>query len=54
MKKRILIVEDDAALSQVVCDILVFEGFEVELVTDGRSRRDSRSPVSCRTWCCWT
>jgi DNA-binding response OmpR family regulator len=35
MKKRILIVEDDAALSQVVCDILVFEGFEVELVTDG-------------------
>jgi DNA-binding response OmpR family regulator len=35
MKKRVLIVEDDAALSQVVCDILVFEGFEVELVTDG-------------------
>jgi DNA-binding response OmpR family regulator len=35
MKKRILIVEDDAALSQVVCDILVFEGFDVELVTDG-------------------
>jgi DNA-binding response OmpR family regulator len=35
MKKRILIVEDDAALSQVVSDILVFEGFEVDLVTDG-------------------
>jgi DNA-binding response OmpR family regulator len=35
MKKRILIVEDDAALSQVVSDILVFEGFEVELVTNG-------------------
>jgi DNA-binding response OmpR family regulator len=35
VKKRILIVEDDAALSQVVSDILVFEGFEVELVTDG-------------------
>jgi DNA-binding response OmpR family regulator len=35
MKKRILIVEDDAALAQVVCDILVFEGFDVELVTDG-------------------
>jgi len=35
MKKRILIVEDDAALSQVVSDILVFEGFDVELVTDG-------------------
>jgi DNA-binding response OmpR family regulator len=35
MKKRILIVEDDSALAQVVCDILTFEGFEVELVTDG-------------------
>ena len=35
MKKRILIVEDDAALAQVVCDILTFEGFEVELVSDG-------------------
>ena len=36
MKKRILIVEDDAAaIYGVVCDILVFEGFEVELVTDG-------------------
>jgi DNA-binding response OmpR family regulator len=35
MKKRILIVEDDAALSQVVSDILVFEGFEVDLVADG-------------------
>jgi DNA-binding response OmpR family regulator len=35
MKKRILIVEDDAALSQVVSDILVFEGFDVDLVADG-------------------
>src|SRR2546426_5133575 len=35
MKKRILIVEDDAALARVVCDVLVFEGFEVEWVTDG-------------------
>jgi DNA-binding response OmpR family regulator len=35
MKKRILFVEDDPALAQVVSDILVFEGYEVELVTDG-------------------
>jgi len=35
MKKRILLVEDDAALAQVVTDILVFEGYEVELVSDG-------------------
>jgi DNA-binding response OmpR family regulator len=35
MKKRILVVEDDEALAQVVSDILVFEGFEVSLVGDG-------------------
>jgi len=35
MKKRILFVEDDPALAQVVSDILVFEGYEVELVNDG-------------------
>jgi DNA-binding response OmpR family regulator len=34
MKKRILIVEDDAALARVVSDILVFEGFDVEWVSD--------------------
>jgi DNA-binding response OmpR family regulator len=35
MKKRILVVEDDEALAQVVSDILVFEGFDVSLVSDG-------------------
>lgn len=35
MKKRILIVEDDAALSRVLKDNLVFEGFEVECIADG-------------------
>jgi DNA-binding response OmpR family regulator len=35
MKKRILFVEDDAALSQVVSDILTFEGYDVERVNDG-------------------
>ena len=35
MKKRILIVEDDAALARVVCDILAFEGFDVQWVADG-------------------
>jgi DNA-binding response OmpR family regulator len=35
MKKRVLVVEDDEALAQVVSDILVFEGFEVSLVGDG-------------------
>ena len=35
MKKRILIVEDDAPLARVLGDNLVFEGFDVECVGDG-------------------
>jgi len=35
MKKRILVVEDDAALARVLKDNLVFEGFDVESVNDG-------------------
>jgi DNA-binding response OmpR family regulator len=35
MKKRILIVEDDAALARVLRDNLVFEGYQVESVADG-------------------
>ena len=35
MKKRVLIVEDDAALSRVLRDNFAFEGFEVESVADG-------------------
>ena len=35
MAKRVLIVEDDGALSRVLCDNLVFEGFEVRCVADG-------------------
>jgi DNA-binding response OmpR family regulator len=33
--KRILIVEDDPALSQILRDNLTFEGFEVDSVSDG-------------------
>lgn len=35
MKKRILVVEDDAALARVLRDNLSFAGFEVECVPDG-------------------
>jgi two-component system, OmpR family, response regulator VicR len=35
MKKRILIVEDDAALARVLADNLTFSGFDVETVDDG-------------------
>src|SRR5205807_2704064 len=35
MKARILIVEDDAALTRILADNLVSEGFEVRCVADG-------------------
>jgi DNA-binding response OmpR family regulator len=35
MKKRILIVEDDAPLARILADNLAFEGFDVRRVADG-------------------
>lgn len=40
MKKRILIVEDDAALSRVLSDNLGFEGFQVQAVANGNRAID--------------
>jgi DNA-binding response OmpR family regulator len=37
MTKRVLLVEDDAALARVLRDNLTFEGFEVEWAADGNS-----------------
>ena len=36
MTKRILVVEDDPALSQILRDNLLFEGFDVDCVADGQ------------------
>jgi two-component system alkaline phosphatase synthesis response regulator PhoP len=35
MGKRILVVEDDPTLSQVLRDNLLFEGFDIECVVNG-------------------
>jgi len=35
MKRRILVVEDDTALARLLCDNLIYEGFEVVLAGDG-------------------
>jgi DNA-binding response OmpR family regulator len=35
MKRRILVVEDNAGLASVLCDNLALEGFEVQAVDDG-------------------
>jgi DNA-binding response OmpR family regulator len=37
MKKRILVVEDDASLARVLRDNLAFEGFDVDWVADGHA-----------------
>jgi DNA-binding response OmpR family regulator len=36
MKRRILVVEDDTSLARVLCDNLVYEGFDVSLAADGQ------------------
>jgi DNA-binding response OmpR family regulator len=36
MKQRILVIEDDAALTRIIKDNLTFEGFEVQVVDDGK------------------
>ncbi|HEX4916135.1 MAG TPA: response regulator, partial [Vicinamibacterales bacterium] len=38
--QRILIVEDDRSIAKVLQDNLLFEGFEVECVGDGRAALD--------------
>jgi DNA-binding response OmpR family regulator len=35
MKRRILVVEDDASLARMLCDNLVYEGFDVAVAGDG-------------------
>ena len=41
MKKRVLVVEDDAALARVLRDNLAFEGFDVEWTGDGHRAVDA-------------
>jgi DNA-binding response OmpR family regulator len=36
MKRRILVVEDDTSLARVLCDNLIYEGFDVVHASDGR------------------
>ncbi len=40
MKKRILVVEDDGGLAQIVCDNLAFDGYDVEWAADGNQAID--------------
>ncbi len=46
MKKRILVVEDDNGLAQVICDNLAIEGYAVDRVADGNEAIDTARRVS--------
>ena len=44
MKRRILVVEDDSSLARVLCDNLLYEGFDVALAPDGdRALKEHRA-----------
>jgi two-component system, OmpR family, alkaline phosphatase synthesis response regulator PhoP len=43
MKRRILVVEDDTSLARVLCDNLVYEGFDVAHAGDGRGALEQRN-----------
>ena len=52
-RSRVLVVDDDAALAEMLSIVLRNEGFEPDLV---RTRRQSLRGVPAKpspTWCCW-
>ena len=53
MKGRVLVVDDDAALAEMLGIVLRGEGFEPAFVVDGdRAMEPSARPGPI--WCCWT
>ena len=46
---RVLVVEDDDAIAQVLKRSLRMEGYEVRVAEDG-TRRSSTPTASCPTW----
>ena len=53
MKGRVLVVDDDAALAEMLGIVLRGEGFEPTFVADG-DRAMAYSVTPSRTWCCST
>ena len=53
MPKKLLIVEDDANIAELLHLYLEKEGFETQVAKDG-ARGWSCSAPSSLTWCCWT
>ena len=51
-KAKILVCEDNVALSGVICFNLVRAGFEVTSVANGRLALDALGKATRSTWCC--
>ena len=51
---RILVVEDEAAIAELIAINLRHAGFEVDAAPATPSRRRPRSTACCPTWCCST
>ena len=52
MKGRVLVVDDDAALAEMLGIVLRGEGFEPTFVADG-DKALRCSAIRARTLCCW-
>jgi DNA-binding response OmpR family regulator len=50
---KILLVDDDLELTQLLTEILTLEGFEVTVAEDGEEGLQ-RLAEQASTWCCWT
>ena len=54
MAKKVLIVEDDSNIAELLNLYLEKEGFEPLVAKDRRQGGWSSSGLSSPTWCCWT
>ena len=54
MTARVLIIEDDPNVAEVVARYLEREGYRVEIAADGRGRARGGPWPTCPTWSCST
>ncbi len=51
---RILVVDDEESITQLVSTVLRYEGFDVESAAGRAAPRSSSPATSSPTWWCWT
>ena len=53
-RRRVLVVDDEESITQLISTVLRYEGFEVRTAESGRDRRQGRARRSAPTWSCST